>query len=71
MAGVEKPSLKGEGVFALLVGPDGRVKEGRVEKGTMLSEELSRCILDILKTVRFNADSGRGDVPLRLTFSLQ
>jgi Ca-activated chloride channel family protein len=69
-AGVEKSSPKGKEVFTLLVGPDGRVKEGRVEKGTMISEDLSRCILEILKAVRFSADSGRGDVTLRLTFSL-
>jgi Ca-activated chloride channel family protein len=69
-AGVEKSSPKGKEVFTLLVGPDGRVKDGRVEKSTMISEDLSRCILEILKAVRFSADSGRGDVSLRLTFSL-
>jgi hypothetical protein len=69
-AGIEKSSLKGEGVFTLLVGLDGRVKEGRVEKGTLTSEDLSRCILEILKAVRFNADSGRGEVTLRITLSL-
>jgi Ca-activated chloride channel family protein len=68
-AGIEKPSLKGEGVFALLVGPDGRAKEGRVEKGTTTSDDLSRCILEILKAIRFPADSGRRDVVLKLTFS--
>jgi Ca-activated chloride channel family protein len=68
-SGVEKSSLKGEGVFALLVGPDGRVKEVRVEKGSAVPEDLSRCIQEILKTVRFHADSGRQEVTLKLTFS--
>jgi Ca-activated chloride channel family protein len=68
--GIEKSSVKGEGVFTLLVGPDGRVKEGRVEKGTTTPEDLSRCVLEILKTIRFPSDSGRGDVTLRLTFTL-
>jgi len=67
--GVEKSSLKGEGVFALLVGPDGRVKEVRVEKGYAVPEDLSRCIQEILKTIRFHADSGRQDVTLKLIFS--
>jgi hypothetical protein len=68
--GIEKSSLKGEGVFTLLVGPDGRVKEVRVEKGSAAPEDLSRCIQEILKTMRFHADSGRQDVTLKLTFSL-
>jgi hypothetical protein len=68
-AGVEKSSLKGEGVFTLLVGPDGLVKEVRVEKGSAVPEDLSRCIQEILKTVRFHTDSGRGDVTLKITFS--
>jgi Ca-activated chloride channel family protein len=69
-AGIEKSSLNSEGVFTLLVGPDGQVKEGRVEKETTTPENLSRCVLEILKTIRFPSDSGRGDVTLRLTFSL-
>ena len=63
-------SLKGEGLFTLLVGHDGRVKEGRVEKGTTIAEDLSRCILEILKAIRFHADSGRQDVSLKFTFTL-
>ena len=69
-AGIEKSSLQGEWVFRLLVGSDGRVKEGRLEKGSPMTEALSRCILEILRKVRFEADSGRQDVPLKLTFSL-
>jgi Ca-activated chloride channel homolog len=65
-----KTSLKGEWIFTLLVGPDGRVKEGRIEKGPATTEDVSRCIREILKNIRFNADAGRGDVTLRLTFSL-
>ena len=68
--GIEKSSLKGEWIFTLLVGPDGRVKEGRIETGPATTEELSRCILEILKAIRFHADSGRQDVILKLTFSL-
>jgi Ca-activated chloride channel family protein len=68
--GIEKTSLKGEWIFTLLVGSDGRVKEVRALKGPATPEDLSRCIQEILKTIRFHADSGRGDVPLKLTFSL-
>jgi len=68
--GIEKPFLKGEGVFALFTGPDGRVKEVRVEKGSAVPEDLSRCIQEILKTVRFHADPGRQDVTLELILSL-
>jgi Ca-activated chloride channel family protein len=68
--GIEKSSPKGEWIFTLLVGPDGRVKEGRIEGGPATTEDLSRCIQEILKTIRFHADSGRGDVTLKLTFSL-
>ncbi|MBP1742378.1 MAG: von Willebrand factor type like domain, partial [Deltaproteobacteria bacterium] len=68
--GIEKSSLKGEWFFTLLVGPDGRVKEGRIETGPATTEELSRCILETLKAIRFHADSGRQDVILKLTFTL-
>jgi Ca-activated chloride channel family protein len=67
---IEKPFLRGEWVLTLLVGPDGRVKEGRVEKGSASAEDLSRCILEILKALGFHADSVRKDVTLKLTFSL-
>ena len=68
--GIEKSSLKGEWFFTLLVGPDGRVKEGRIETGPATTEELSRCILETLKAIRFHADSGRQDVTLKITFTL-
>jgi Ca-activated chloride channel family protein len=68
--GIEKSSLQGEWIFTLLVGSDGRVKEGRIETGPVTTEELSRCILERLKAIRFHADSGRRDVTLRLTLSL-
>jgi Ca-activated chloride channel family protein len=68
-SGIEKSSLKGEGVFALLVGPDGGVKEVRVEKGSAVPEDLSRCIQEILRTMKFQADPGRRDIPLKLTLS--
>jgi len=68
--GIEKSSLKGGWIFTLLVGPDGRVKESRIEKGSATIEALSRCIQEILKSIRFHADPGRWDVTLRLTFSL-
>jgi Ca-activated chloride channel family protein len=68
-AGVEKSSLQGEWIFTLLVGPDGRVREAQVAKRSAATEELSRCILEILRAIRFHADSGRPNVTLRLTFS--
>ncbi|MBP1741535.1 MAG: hypothetical protein H6Q48_3828 [Deltaproteobacteria bacterium] len=67
--GNENLSLKGEWIFTLLVDRDGRVKEVRALKGPATPEGLSRCIQEILKTIRFQADSGRQDVPLKLTFS--
>jgi len=69
--GSEKPSLRGEWIFTLLVGPDGRVKEGRVEKGAGIPEDISRCILEILKSIRFHADPAREEVTLKLIFSMQ
>jgi len=69
--GSEKPSLKGEWIFTLIVGPDGRVKEGRIEKGTAAAQALLRCLLEVLKAIRFDADLARGDVTLKLTFSLE
>jgi len=68
--GIENSSLQGEWVVILLVGSDGQVKEGRIEKGTTTTEDLSRCILEILKTLRFPADSGRQEVTLKLFFTL-
>jgi hypothetical protein len=68
--GIEKTSLKGEWIFTLLVGSDGRVKEVRAPKGPATPEDLSRCVVEILKTIRFHSDSRRGDLTLRLTFSL-
>jgi hypothetical protein len=70
-AGVEKSSLQGEWIFTLLVGPDGRVREAQVAKRSAATEELSRCILEILRAIRFHADSGRQDVTLKLTFSVR
>jgi hypothetical protein len=70
-AGVEKSSLQGEWIFTLLVGPDGRVKEAQVAKRSAATEELSRCILERLRAIRFHADSGRQDVTLKLTFSVR
>ena len=63
-------SLEGESVFTLIVGPDGRVKDARFEKGSTLAEDISRCLLEILKALRFPQASGRGEVTLKLTFSL-
>jgi len=68
---IENSTLQGRWIVTLIVSPDGRVKEGRIEKGTAIHQALSRCILEILKGIRFNADSGRGDVTLKLTFSLE
>jgi len=67
--GNENLSLKGEWIFTLLVDRDGRVKEVRGEKGPATTGDLSRCIQEILKTIRFHADSGRQDATLKLTFS--
>jgi Ca-activated chloride channel homolog len=68
--GIEKASLQGEWIFTLLVGPDGRVKQGRIQKGSGSNEALSRCILETLRATQFQADAGRQDVTLKLTFSL-
>lgn len=67
-SGIERSSLQGEWIFALSVGPDGRVKEGRIEKGSATAEAISRCILETLKTMSFQADSGRGNVFLKISF---
>jgi Ca-activated chloride channel family protein len=66
--GIKRSSLQGEWIFALLVGPDGRVKEGRIEKGPATAETISRCILETLKTMSFKADSGGGKVFLKISF---
>jgi hypothetical protein len=63
-------SLEGESVFTMIVGPDGSVKDARFEKGSTLAEDISRCLLEILKALRFPQASGRGEVTLKLTFSL-
>jgi hypothetical protein len=68
--GIEKSSLRGEFIFALLVGNDGRVKDGRIERKPAATDELSRCILETLKTLRFQADSGRQEVSLKITFTI-
>ena len=68
--GIEKSSLQGELTFILLVASDGRVREAQVAKRSAATEELSRCILEILRAIRFHADSKRQDVTVKLTFSV-
>lgn len=69
--GSQNSSLQGEWVYTFIVGPDGRVKEGRLEKGTAAAEATLRCLLEVLKAIRFDADPARQDILLKLTFSLE
>jgi len=61
---------KGEVTFTLVVGPDGRVIKGSMEKGKSGYKEFERCMLKILKALQFPAKAGRKHVVVTITFIL-
>jgi Ca-activated chloride channel family protein len=61
---------KGEVVFTLVIGPDGRVTKGSMEKGQSGYKGLERCMVKILKALHFPAKAGRNHVLVKITFIL-
>ena len=66
----QQSSPKGEVVFTLVVGPDGRVTKGYMEKGQSRYKNLERCMVKRLKALQFPAKAGRKDVVVKITFIL-
>jgi len=63
-------SSKGEVVFTLVVGPDGRVTKGSMEKGHNEYKDFERCMVKMLKALQFPAKAGRKHVLVKITFIL-
>jgi hypothetical protein len=61
---------KGEAVFTLVVGPDGRVIKASMEKCQGKYNNFERCMVKILKALQFPANAGRKDVIVTITFIL-
>ncbi len=61
---------KGEGVFTLIIGPDGRVKEGYKVKAAEGYRDFEQCMVKWLKTLRFPASKGAKDIMVTITFFL-
>jgi Ca-activated chloride channel family protein len=67
----ERPSsLKGEIVFTLVVGPEGRVTKVSVEKGKNRDKHFEQCMIKRLKALKFAAQAGRKTVKVTITFTL-
>jgi len=61
---------KGEVLFTLIIGPDGRVKEGHLAKTREGYSDFEQCTVKWLKTLRFPASKGPQDVVVTITFFL-
>ncbi len=61
---------KGKVVFDLVIGPDGRVTEGSMEKGQSKYKAFERCMVKILKALQFPAKAGRKHAVVKITFIL-
>ena len=62
---------KGEVVFTLVVGPNGRVKKGSMEKAQSGYKGFERCMVKRLKALKFPAKAGRKEVVVKITFLLR
>ena len=67
----QESSPKGEVVFTLVVGPDGRVTKGYMEKSKSRYKAFEHCIVRRLKALQFPAKAGRKDVVIKITFILR
>jgi len=63
-------SPKGEVVLTLVVGPDGRVTKGSMEKGQSGDRDFEHCMVTRLKALQFAAKEGRKEVVVKITFIL-
>jgi hypothetical protein len=55
----------------MLVGPDGRVTKGSMEKGQSRYKDFERCMVKRLKALQFPAKAGRKEVVVKITFILR
>ena len=59
---------QGEWTFRLVIGPDGKVLEAKMEKGPKGPKEFDPCVLKELKRLRFGAPKGSGKAVVTITF---
>ena len=67
----QQPSPKGEVVFNLVVGPDGRVTKGFMENGQSRYKDFEHCMVKRLKALQFPANARKKDVVVKITFLLR
>lgn len=70
MASGQQSKPNGEVVFTLIVGPDGRVREGYMEKDQSRYKAFEHCVVRRLKALQFPAKLGRKDVTVKIFFTL-
>jgi Ca-activated chloride channel family protein len=66
----QRSSPKGQVVFSLVIGPDGRVKKAQIEKGKEKYRGFADCVVKRLKTLRFPVQTGSEDMEVTITFAL-
>ena len=71
MASGQQSIPKGEIVFTLIVGPDGRVRKGYMEKDQSRYRAFEHCVVRRLKALQFPAKAGRKDVTVKIFFILR
>lgn len=62
---------KGEVVFTLIVGPDGRVTKAYLEEAQNRHKDFEDCMVKRLKALEFKAKPGRKDVVVKISFILR
>jgi Ca-activated chloride channel family protein len=61
---------KGQLVFTLVVGPDGRVRKVQMKSGKEAEKGFAQCVIKRLKTLKFPVHAGRKDMQVAITFAL-
>lgn len=62
------PKLSGKLVVEVVIGPNGRVREARAKENTLEDATTVRCILRMVKRMRFPKPAGGGEVKVSFPF---
>lgn len=66
----QRSTPKGQVVFTVVIGPDGRIKNAQIEKGKEKYKNFEQCVVKTLKTLKFPVQTGRKDMVVTITFAL-